>query len=293
MYSPNSQEDDSRSSSLSKVDEMQLAKKTQDQSFGGSQEAQSELSSQQAPQSALKITLKIGRDKLRNVTESGNGRASSSFDGQSQNSSMSSVASSVASDDSNDEYSAHAHGLERMSTRKQGRYDNENEREATEEQDDNAFYSNMESDDSRANTPDVSKLTKRQRSKIDDVNQDLLELPTDRVGRKNMSVEEQALKRAEMARRRKHLTDKRVEEEKMGTINRLLRKQAVKSRKGTRTGTGEATPVFEEDGTHPSATNTLPQHMTRWVSTSSGSLFTVPSYWLKEKPTVPKEIDNI
>ncbi|KAI4127475.1 MAG: hypothetical protein LQ347_004590, partial [Umbilicaria vellea] len=38
------------------------------------------------------------------------------------------------------------------------------------------------------------------------------------------------MRRAEMARRRKNLSEKRNEEEKMDTINRLLKKQAPKRR---------------------------------------------------------------
>ena len=92
---------------------------------------------------------------------------------------------------------------------------------------------------SRASTPDINKLTKRQRSRLDEVmNVDLLELPLGTVSsmpdrcrtalilcpaeakqKKILSAEEHAMRRSEMARRRKNLSEKRNEEEKV----RLLR----------------------------------------------------------------------
>ena len=48
--------------------------------------------------------------------------------------------------------------------------------------------------------------------------------------KKHFTPEEHAMRRAEMARRRKNLSEKRNEEEKADTINRLLKKQAPKRR---------------------------------------------------------------
>jgi Ino eighty subunit 2 len=98
------------------------------------------------------------------------------------------------------------------------------------------------------------------------------------------------MRRAEMARRRKNLSEKRNEEEKMDTINRLLKKQAPKrrgkisaaeiaaqgaeaskggSKAGDNTSTGEveveverANPVFA-----------------RWVSGREGLRLGVPQEW--------------
>lgn len=49
-------------------------------------------------------------------------------------------------------------------------------------------------------------------------------------GRKALTEEEVQLKRAENARKRKNLSEKRIEEEKQETINKLLRRRAGKSR---------------------------------------------------------------
>lgn len=58
----------------------------------------------------------------------------------------------------------------------------------------------------------------------------LLELLGDGVSKKNLTEEEIQLRRAENARKRKNLSEKRSEEEKQETINKLLRRRAGKSR---------------------------------------------------------------
>ena len=93
---------------------------------------------------------------------------------------------------------------------------------------------------SRASTPDISKMTKRQRSRLDQVmaQGDFLQLPMGKPlptcysedypaqvsinlllaepqTKKHLTVEEHAMRRAEMARRRKNLSEKRNEEEKV------------------------------------------------------------------------------
>lgn len=69
---------------------------------------------------------------------------------------------------------------------------------------------------SRASTPDVSKMTKRQRSRLDQVmGTDFLQLPMEPQIKKHLTAEEHAMRRAEMARRRKNLSEKRNEEEKV------------------------------------------------------------------------------
>ncbi|KAI9833374.1 MAG: hypothetical protein M1826_007472 [Phylliscum demangeonii] len=68
---------------------------------------------------------------------------------------------------------------------------------------------------SRASTPDMSKLTKRQRSRWEAATGgELLQLPSEPKIKKILSAEEHAMRRAEMARRRKNLSEKRNEEEK-------------------------------------------------------------------------------
>lgn len=49
--------------------------------------------------------------------------------------------------------------------------------------------------------------------------------------KKVLSVEEQRIKRAELARRRKNLSEKRLEEEKQDTLDKLLKKRATKAKR--------------------------------------------------------------
>ncbi|KAG4427272.1 hypothetical protein IFR05_017244, partial [Cadophora sp. M221] len=88
--------------------------------------------------------------------------------------------------------------------------------EGDEEEDDS-----LDSDDetpaggSRASTPDLNKLTKRQRARFEESDGGhLLALPDEVQVKKHLTAEEHAMRRAEMARRRKNLSEKRNEEEK-------------------------------------------------------------------------------
>ncbi|QLG74219.1 hypothetical protein HG535_0G01030 [Zygotorulaspora mrakii] len=71
---------------------------------------------------------------------------------------------------------------------------------------------------------DTTELLKPTRSKM------LLNLLGDGSSRKSLTEEESQLRRAENARKRKNLSEKRSEEEKQETINKLLRRRAGKSR---------------------------------------------------------------
>ncbi|RHZ76892.1 hypothetical protein Glove_187g95 [Diversispora epigaea] len=74
-------------------------------------------------------------------------------------------------------------------------------------------------------------LTKRQRAKLNEnYEQDLLQLPMEPMKKKQLTEEEIQLKKSEIARRRKHQSIQRAEQDKMDTINRLLKKQASKKR---------------------------------------------------------------
>jgi Ino eighty subunit 2 len=76
----------------------------------------------------------------------------------------------------------------------------------------------MDSDEdlSRDQTPDMSKMTKRQRALInDDIDGGLMALSNEAQKKKHLTAEEHAMRRAEMARRRKNLSEKRNEEEKV------------------------------------------------------------------------------
>lgn len=76
----------------------------------------------------------------------------------------------------------------------------------------------MDSDEdlSRGQTPDVSKMTKRQRARVEETDDGaLMALSNEAQKKKHLTAEENAMRRAEMARRRKNLSEKRNEEEKV------------------------------------------------------------------------------
>ncbi|EKV12474.1 PAPA-1-like conserved region [Penicillium digitatum] len=117
------------------------------------------------------------------------------------------------------------------------------------------------------------KTTKRQRGNLGN---DFLQLPMEPQVKKHLTAEERQMRRAEMARRRKNLSEKRNEEEKMDTINRLLKKQAPKRR-------GRAAAAEAVDGTPgqegAEAEKAYPT-MSRWISGSNGCRVAVPEEWL-------------
>ncbi|KAJ6010853.1 PAPA-1-like conserved region [Penicillium sp. IBT 35674x] len=117
------------------------------------------------------------------------------------------------------------------------------------------------------------KQTKRQRGNLGN---DFLQLPMEPQVKKHLTAEERAMRRAEMARRRKNLSEKRNEEEKMDTINRLLRKQPPKRRGRAAAEGAESTPA---DGEAPEAEKADPI-MVRWISNADGCKIGVPEEWL-------------
>jgi Ino eighty subunit 2 len=83
----------------------------------------------------------------------------------------------------------------------------------------------MDSDEdmSRDETPDVTKLTRRQRAVLEqEEDGSLLALSNEAQKKKHLTAEEHAMRRAEMARRRKNLSEKRNEEEKVCFGNQCL-----------------------------------------------------------------------
>lgn len=84
------------------------------------------------------------------------------------------------------------------------------------------------------------------------------------------------MRRAEMARRRKNLSEKRNEEEKMETINKLLKKQAPKTnaRRKEMNNADNGTGGNEGEGFKPNAM------FVRWVSSKEGNRIGVPEEWL-------------
>ena len=91
--------------------------------------------------------------------------------------------------------------------------------------------SELSASGSRSGTPDLSKLTRRQRAGLD-YNHDgsLLALSNEAQKKKFFTAEQITMRRAEMARRRKDLSEKRNQEEKEDTLKRLLEKPAPKRR---------------------------------------------------------------
>lgn len=98
--------------------------------------------------------------------------------------------------------------------------------------------------DSASGTPDVTKLTRRQRaahfgddpaspsSGLASYEGGLMALSNDPQKKKFFTAEQLTMRRAEMARRRKDLSEKRMEEEKADTLQRLLHKPSAPKRKG-------------------------------------------------------------
>lgn len=128
-----------------------------------------------------------------------------------------------------------------------------------------------ESDDGLPST-DPSKMTKRQRGNLGN---DFLQLPMEPQVKKHLTAEERQMRRAEMARRRKNLSEKRNEEEKMDTINRLLRKQAPK-RRGRIPAAEAAEASADQEAQEVERADPT---MVRWVSGRDGSRVSVPEEW--------------
>lgn len=96
------------------------------------------------------------------------------------------------------------------------------EEELGEDDDDDDLDSDEETPmtGSRSATPDLSKLTRRQRGAFD--NGELMALSNEAQKKKHLTAEEHQMRRAEMARRRKNLSEKRNEEEKVRPLPILL-----------------------------------------------------------------------
>ncbi|KAL8679503.1 MAG: hypothetical protein Q9186_004226 [Xanthomendoza sp. 1 TL-2023] len=134
---------------------------------------------------------------------------------------------------------------------------------------------------SRSSTPDLSKMTKRQRSRLDQVmGSDFLQLPMEPQIKKHLTAEEHAMRRSEMARRRKNLSEKRNEEEKLDTINRLLKKQAPKRRGKISAEEIASNAMAPPEPSDIEFEKANPVYV-RWVSDRSGSRIGVPSEWLE------------
>ncbi|KAG5518661.1 hypothetical protein PMAC_002630 [Pneumocystis sp. 'macacae'] len=133
----------------------------------------------------------------------------------------------------------------------------------------------------RALSSEASRLTKRQRARIDEEligPSDLIQLPeTVKRRRQSLTEEELALKKDELARRRKNLSEQKLEEEKgkMETIHKLLNKQATHKYKKVKTGDTEG--ISDDEKNVPRASSPI---MSRWLDTKDGTVFAVPQRWL-------------
>ncbi|KAJ5595961.1 hypothetical protein N7450_002419 [Penicillium hetheringtonii] len=145
-----------------------------------------------------------------------------------------------------------------------------NAEELDEEDEEDDLDEEMDSDALALNS---GKTTKRQRGNLGD---DFLQLPMEPQVKKHLTAEERAMRRAEMARRRKNLSEKRNEEEKMDTINRLLRKQPPKRRGRGAVADTDTTPA-EQEAQEPEKADPT---MVRWISSANGFKVNVPEEWL-------------
>lgn len=92
----------------------------------------------------------------------------------------------------------------------------EDDEEEDEEEEEGDEDSEEDDENSRSATPDLAKLTKRQRGAfVEAEGADLMALSNEALKKKHLTAEEHAMRRAEMARRRKNLSEKKNEEEKV------------------------------------------------------------------------------
>ncbi|KAF2017183.1 PAPA-1-domain-containing protein [Aaosphaeria arxii CBS 175.79] len=140
----------------------------------------------------------------------------------------------------------------------------------------------MDSDDdtpnslSRSHTPDLSKLTRRQRAMVEEEASDaaLMALSNEAQKKKHFTEEENAMRRAEMARRRKNLSEKRNEEEKLDTINRLLKRQPSKRQK-------KIQEITEDDQENEPEVEKIDPLYVRYIQNANGTSMAIPEEWLQ------------
>ncbi|GBB91936.1 hypothetical protein RclHR1_01940013 [Rhizophagus clarus] len=88
--------------------------------------------------------------------------------------------------------------------------------------------------------------------------------------KKHMTEEEIALKKSEIARRRKHQSIQRAEQDKMDTINRLLKKQTTKRRPKDQ----EDTDSVHNDS---NSSSVLPPSSFHYVNNAEGATLSIPT----------------
>jgi hypothetical protein len=93
-----------------------------------------------------------------------------------------------------------------------------------------------------------------------------------------LTADEIALRRSETARRRKNQSEQRLEEEKIETINRLLKPQAPRRRGGQRVNESPAQSDVELAPREP--TPPPPPTKVRIVKNSQGTVVAIPERWM-------------
>ncbi|KAK5114075.1 hypothetical protein LTR85_010381 [Meristemomyces frigidus] len=163
-----------------------------------------------------------------------------------------------------------------------GLLDNDENEEIDEADDDS---DNDDDHGSRSATPDLSKLTRRQRGAYEEAEDaSLMALSNEAQKKKHLTAEEHAMRRAEMARRRKNLSEKRNEEEKMDTINKLLSKPAPKRRtRAEMIAAQHAEAMGGTPGAEDGEFERPDPLFTRWVSSAKGCRLGVPEEWVESE----------
>ncbi|KAI3393908.1 hypothetical protein diail_3511 [Diaporthe ilicicola] len=128
----------------------------------------------------------------------------------------------------------------------------------------------IDSDDESAAPESKGRMTVRQRARFEELDESHYQALSNEVqAKKVFTVEEKAMRRAEMARRRRNLSEKRNEEVKQETINKLLKKQASKTnRKGGQ--------VISDDVLGEGESRRPNPIFIRWVSSKDGERVSVP-----------------
>ncbi|KAJ7219810.1 PAPA-1-like conserved region-domain-containing protein [Mycena haematopus] len=158
-----------------------------------------------------------------------------------------------------------------------------------------------DSEDSNPYAPASSsnrQLTARQAVLASAVDPSHVTLESSTTGKKSQfTASEVALRKEENARKRKNMIEKKLEDEKAETINRLLKKQSRPKKRNTaqvQSDMEDMDPDGEDDTTETPAAPTLPMY--RWVSTSRGHdsmsiSFSVPESFLP--PEGNEKVDAI
>lgn len=139
---------------------------------------------------------------------------------------------------------------------------------------------------------DTSKKTARQKAKETGAIDHLEFLPIDRNSKAKpiLTEEELALKKSENARKRKNQNEKKLDEEKQETINRLLNKQASKRKGAVKQLTAADTANLEEaeEAAIPARkTRPLPLGMIRYITNKDGSTVSLPNELIGHVVTKP------